>query len=67
MLVSQIDRTMTEEWLGKTEMARRMNTSRTALDRLLDTDNPSVTLLTMNKAAAALGKRVKVELVDKVA
>ena len=67
VLVSQIDRTMTEEWLGKTEMARRMNTSRTALDRLLDTDNPSVTLLTMNKAAAALGKRVKVELVDKVA
>ena len=40
-----------------------MHTSRAALDRLLDPDNPSVTLLTLQKAATALGKRLKVELV----
>ena len=45
-------------------MARRMNTSRAALDRLLDPDNPSVTLLTLQKAATALDKRLKIELVD---
>ncbi len=41
-----------------------MNTSRASLDRLLDPDNPSATLLTMDKAAAALGKLLKVDLVD---
>ena len=59
--------TMAEEKLSKTEMARRMRTSRTALDRLLDPDNASVTLLTMDKAASILGKRLKVELIDDVA
>ena len=63
----QIGRNMAEERLGKAEMARRMNTSRASLDRLLDPDNPSVTLLTMDKAAAALGMTLKVDLVDKAA
>ena len=67
VLAWQIDRAMTEARLSKAEMARRMNTSRASLNRLLDRDNPSATLLTMHKAAAALGKRVKVELVDNVA
>ncbi len=48
-------------------MARRMHTSRAALDRFLDPDNPSVTLLTMDKAAAVLGKRLRVEIVDESA
>jgi len=33
----------------------------------LDPDNPSVTLLTMDKAAVVLGKRLRVELVDELA
>ena len=60
----QINRTMEEENLSKAELARRMSTSRASLHRLLDPDNPSATLLTMDKAAAALGKRLKVDLVD---
>jgi len=59
--------TMTAEMLSKSEMARRMRTSRAALDRLLDPENLSVTLLTMAKAAAVLGKRLRLELVDKQA
>jgi len=47
----------------KTEMASRMRTSRAALDRLLDPANSSVTLGTLERAAAVLGKRLKVELV----
>ena len=58
----QIERLMKEEGLTKSEMARRMGTSRSALERLLDPANPSVTLLTIERAAKALGKKVRVEL-----
>ncbi len=60
----QIERAMTKSRITKAEMARRMRTSRAALDRLLDPTNPSVTLRTMDRAAAVLGKRLRVELVD---
>ena len=53
---------MSEEHLSKAEMARRMETSRSALDRLLDPENPSVTLQTLQSAAQALGGRLKIEL-----
>ena len=43
-------------------MARRMETSRSALDRLLDPSNSSVTLQTLQSAAHALGGRLKIEL-----
>lgn len=53
---------MSENNLTKSEMARRMDTSRTALNRLLDPDNPSVTLQTLQNAVQALGGRLSVEL-----
>ncbi len=53
---------MSENNISKAEMARRMETSRSALDRLLDPDNPSVTLQTLHSAIQALGGRLKVEL-----
>ena len=40
-----------------------MKTSRMALDRLLDPENPSVTLHTMERAAAAVGKRLQLSFV----
>jgi transcriptional regulator with XRE-family HTH domain len=52
-----------EEELTKTQMATRMKTSRAAVDRLLDASNSSVTLNTLGKAARALGRKVKIELV----
>ncbi len=55
----QVKQTMDKEKLSKSEMARRMQTSRAALNRLLDPDNPSVTLLTMDKAASVLGKNLR--------
>jgi DNA-binding Xre family transcriptional regulator len=58
----QIETLMKEDRLTKSEMARRMGTSRSALERLLDPANPSVTLLTIERAAKALGKKVRVEL-----
>ena len=58
----QLTEKMSEEHLSKAEMARRMETSRSALDRLLDPENPSVTLQTLQSAAQALGGRLKIEL-----
>ena len=58
----QIAREMAEHRLTKSEMARRMDTSRSALDRLLDPENSSVTLQTLQSAVQALGGRLNVEL-----
>ena len=53
---------MREKNVSKTETARRMHTSRIAFDRLLDPNNTSVTLKSLEKAAVALGKRIHLEL-----
>ena len=63
VLARQVATAMAQDGLTKTEMARRMQTSRSALDRLLDTTNESVTLTTLQKAATAIGREVRLELV----
>ena len=63
VLAYRIEQLMIAQNLSKTIMARRMKTSRAALDRLLDPANPSVTLQTLERAATVLGKRLQVELV----
>ena len=63
VLALQLADLLKENELTKSEMAVRMKTSRAAVDRLLDADNPSVTLSTLGKAARALGRKVKIELV----
>jgi DNA-binding Xre family transcriptional regulator len=62
VIAFQIAREMETRKLSKSEMASRMHTSRAALERLLDPANPSVTLSTLERAAAALGKKLRVEL-----
>jgi DNA-binding Xre family transcriptional regulator len=59
----QLGRLLKEKELTKAEMAARMKTSRAAVDRLLDASNSSVTLNTLRKAARALGRKIKIELV----
>jgi antitoxin HicB len=59
----QLGRLLKEKELTKAEMAARMKTSRAAVDRLLDASNSSVTLNTLGKAARALGRKIKIELV----
>ncbi|MFN5191240.1 MAG: XRE family transcriptional regulator [Burkholderiales bacterium] len=58
----QIEQEMKAQKLSKTAMAAKMHTSRAALNRLLDATDTSLTLTTLASAAAALGKRVRVEL-----
>ena len=62
VLAFQIKELMESQNLSKAEMARRMQTSRAALERLLDPENRSVTLNTMDKAARSLGKRLRLTL-----
>ena len=63
VLARQLEAAMKEKQLSKAEMARRMRTSRAALDRLLDPEYDAVTLSTLRKAALALGRQVRLELV----
>jgi antitoxin HicB len=60
----QIAQEMEAKGLTKQAMADVMQTSRSALDRLLDPENTSVTLHTLDKAASAIGKRLLIELAD---
>jgi predicted XRE-type DNA-binding protein len=63
VLAEQIRREMEQQHLTKTEMAQRMHTSRSALERLIDPTNENVTLQTLDKAARAIGRRLAVALV----
>jgi DNA-binding Xre family transcriptional regulator len=63
VLARQLEAAMREKKFSKTEMARRMRTSRAALDRLLDPKSDAVTLNTLRKAATAVGRELRVELV----
>ena len=62
IIADQIRAAMKEQRLTKTAMAERMKTDRRQLDRLLDPANPSVTLATLRRAAAAVGRTLRVEL-----
>lgn len=61
VIAFQLTAMMKKKRISKAELARRMKTSRSALDRLLDPQNASVTLQTLERAAQALGKRLRVE------
>lgn len=63
-LAWQIQTEMKLQHLTKTSMAKRMNTNRSSLDRLLDENDASLTLTTLASAARALGKQVKIQLVE---
>ena len=63
LIAEQIMAAMEQEGVTKTVIAQRMQTSRRQLDRLLDPANTSVTLATLRRAAQAVGRKLKVELV----
>jgi hypothetical protein len=63
VVARQVEAAMEQKGLTKAEMARCMHTSRATLDRLLDPDNDAVTLGTLRKAAAVVGRELRLELV----
>jgi antitoxin HicB len=62
VLAWQIEQAMEADGISKSEMARRMHTSRTQLERLLDPNNDKVQLDTMQRAAVAVGRKLHLEL-----
>jgi antitoxin HicB len=64
VIAFQITRSMEAQNFTKAEMARRMQTRRAAVDRLPDRDNESATLVTLEEAALAVGKRLHLSLVQ---
>ena len=61
VLAWEIERAMKQGRVSQAELARRMKTSRAVVHRLLDETDPSVTLATINKAATALGRTVRLQ------
>jgi len=63
LLSYQLLEKLEKENMTKLELAARLSTSRSAVDRILDPDNESITLHTLQKVAEVLGKKLKIELV----
>lgn len=62
VLAWEIQRAMAADGVTQAEMARRMKTSRAVVRRLLDAEDSSVTLATISRAAAALGRQIELKL-----
>ena len=63
VIARQLDALMEDQGLSKSALAKKMKTSRAQLDRVLDPDNGSVTLETLARAARAVGRQLRMELV----
>ena len=63
VLAFQLITAMKEQHISKVEMAKRLDTSRSQLDRLLNPENDGVTLSVLARAAQAVGRTIKLELV----
>jgi len=61
VLAYQIKQEMELRRISKTALAKMMRTSRSSVDRLLDPKNSSVTLLTLENVAVALGKKLRLQ------
>ncbi len=62
IIAFQIEQEMKKKGISKIRMATKMHTSRSSLDRVLDPDNISITLQTLEKVASVLGKKIKIQL-----
>lgn len=63
VLAMQIKLAMEKKHITKAEMAKKMHTSRSAVDRLLNPNNPNITLDTIDRACIALGMRLNISLI----
>ena len=63
IIAYQLQEAIDKEHLSRSALAARLETSRAAVNRLLDPENESITLLTLKKAASVLGKKLRLELI----
>lgn len=59
----QLGQAMQDRKLSKRKLAELMHTSRTQVDRVLDPKDGNVTIETLQRAAAIVGRKIQVELV----
>jgi len=64
VIAFQLTELMQQDKITKTAMAKRVQTSRASIDRLLDPHNESLTLQTLERAALALGKRLEINFIN---
>ena len=64
ILAWKLQTAMKERKMTVSALARKLKTSRSAVNRILDPGNRSITLGTLEKTAGALGKRWRFDLVD---
>lgn len=63
VIAYQLEQEMKAQNITKTKMAELMNTSRAVVNRLLNPDNSSLTLHTLESATQALGKRLNISII----
>ncbi len=63
VIAYQLAEEMKKQGITKKRMAELMRTSRAQLDRLLDPDNGSATIETLQRAANVVGRKLRLELV----
>ena len=63
VLAWQIEQAMKSQKMSRKQLAERMGTSRTQINRLLNPSDGNVTLVTLQRAAEMLGRKVRLELV----
>ena len=62
VLAYQLSEEIKNQGISKSEMARRMHTSRSQLERLLDPENDGVTIGALSRAAKVVGRSLRLEL-----
>lgn len=62
VIAAEVSQYLADNHVNKSTFAKRIRTSRSQLDRLLEPENPSVTLQTMLKAARGIGKKLELKL-----
>ena len=62
VIAFQLQEEMKKQHLSKTALAKKMNTSRSSLNRLLDPEDEAITFKTLKKAANVLDKKLVVQL-----
>jgi predicted XRE-type DNA-binding protein len=63
IIAEQMLSVMEEKKITRTELAKKMKTSRASVQRLLDPESDAVTLESLKRAANLMGKKIRLELV----
>lgn len=63
VIAYQIEQEMKQQHITQTELAKRMQTSRTVIHKMLNPENNSLTLQSLQSVASALGKRLNISFV----